>query len=81
VQSYSLLFFEVVIAVTSPFFFLSNGSGNVVALKVTVAQHCLYVVFVLYWFAFIGFPNAYKNLFWPEWCIYKYTFFYIRRIL
>jgi len=32
-------FFEVVIAINSLFFFLSNGSGSVVTLKVTVAQH------------------------------------------
>jgi len=40
VKLLTTFYFEVVVAVTSLFFFLSNGSGNVVSLKVTVAHHC-----------------------------------------
>jgi len=39
VQSYSLLFFEAIVTVTSLCFFLSNGSDNVATLKVAVAYH------------------------------------------
>jgi len=38
-QSYSLLFFEVVVAVTSLLFFMSNDSCKGVTLKVTVAHY------------------------------------------
>jgi len=37
-------FYEVVVAVTSLLFFLRNGSGNIVTLKVTVAhRHWIFI--------------------------------------